>query len=147
MSAPTSEALPRSDCLRLLASRSWGRVAFTQRALPAIQPLAYTLVGDYLVLHAGTDGLERTLDGQIIAFQADDLDPVTGTGWTVVVTGPAHLWTWPSDLARPARAAAARRRSTQVTLSPGAISGRRTASPGREAGPARSVRSPHRRLG
>lgn len=124
----TPTALGRRDCLRLLAGRAWGRVAFSDRALPCIQPLAYTLVGDSLVLSTGPDGLGRTLDGQIVAFEVDDLDPL-GSGWTVVVTGPARLRTRPADLARAegraARASEASRHTTEVTVVPGEISGRR----------------------
>lgn len=126
----TTDTLGRGDCLRLLASQSWGRVAFTDRALPTIRPLAYTLVGDCLVLHTGSDGLECVLDGQIVAFEVDEVDPVAGTGWTIVAVGPAHLRTRPADLARagvPAqRRGHARGHLTQVTLTPGTICGRRT---------------------
>ncbi len=126
----TMDALGRSDCLRLLASRHWGRVAFSDRALPTIRPLAYTLVGDCLVLHTGSDGLERTLDGQIVAFEVDEVDPIAGTGWTIVAVGPAHVRTRPLDLARPGSRAPrhgdAGGHLTQVTVTPGAISGCRT---------------------
>jgi len=125
----TSAALGRSDCLRLLAGRTWGRVVFTHRALPAIRPITYTLVGDCLVLHAVSEGLERTLDGQIVAFEVDDGDPVAGTGWTVVVTGPARLGTRPADLARTGGRAPGdgeAMRTTDVTVTPGEIYGRRT---------------------
>lgn len=124
----TTTELGRPDCLRLLAGRSWGRVAFIRRSLPDVQPLAYTLVGDCLVLHTGSEGLERTLDGQVVAFEVDDLDPLAGSGWSVVVTGLARWRLRPDDLARRDRCAPLRSvdGTAAVTVTPGEISGRRT---------------------
>ena len=39
------EILDREDCLGLLASVPLGRVVFTDRALPAIQPVNFVLDG------------------------------------------------------------------------------------------------------
>lgn len=41
----------------------------------------------------------RTVD-QVVAFQADDLDPARRLGWSVVVTGTAQLISDPERVAR-----------------------------------------------
>ena len=86
----TVDHLDRRHCLDRLAHSEVGRVAFTERALPSIQPVGYTLVGDLVVLRPGHDALAETLNGQIVAFEVSEIDPVTAYGWSVVVTGAAR---------------------------------------------------------
>jgi nitroimidazol reductase NimA-like FMN-containing flavoprotein (pyridoxamine 5'-phosphate oxidase superfamily) len=69
------QALSRVECLQLLARGSLGRVAFTERALPAIRPVNYALVGNHVLLRIDGDGLGRRLDGQVVAFEVDEIDP------------------------------------------------------------------------
>lgn len=80
-----------AECLQLLSSASVGRVAFTERALPAIRMLDYSIVGSSLVLTTESPGLARRLDGQVVAFAVDRVDAELGTGWSVVVTGTTQL--------------------------------------------------------
>lgn len=83
--------MDRRDCLRLLAQSNVGRVAFSERALPTIRPLGYTLVGALVVLRATPKALARQLDGQVVAFEVDEIDHVHASGWSVLVTGTARL--------------------------------------------------------
>ena len=127
------ETLTGQDCLRLLAEHSVGRVAFTERALPAIRPVNYALVGSHIVLKTQADGLASRLDGQIVAFEVDEIDPVTQTGWSVVVTGSARVLRDPGELARldavTLVAWAGPTHATAVWITPGDIQGRRVAAP------------------
>jgi hypothetical protein len=126
------EALSRDECLHLLARSSLGRVAFTERALPAIRPLNYSLVGIHLVLRADPDGLGRRLDGQIVAFEVDQIDSADGTGWSVVVTGAARLLHRPGELMRNDAMSPVTLgglgHDAQVCIVPGEITGRRIRS-------------------
>ncbi|MBK5305490.1 MAG: pyridoxamine 5'-phosphate oxidase family protein [Frankiaceae bacterium] len=123
------EALSRAECLELLSRGSLGRVAFTERALPAIRPLNYALVGNHLVLRTEADGLGRRLDGQIVAFEVDEIDAEQQTGWSVVVTGSARLLRNPGDLVRaepvPLVPLAGNGHDACVYVIPGDITGRR----------------------
>ena len=92
------ETLSMNDCLGLIAGRSLGRVAYTERALPAIWPVRYALVGSHLVLCTHHDGLAERLDGQIVAFEIDDADAEGEYAWIVVVTGTASNLPEPSEL-------------------------------------------------
>jgi nitroimidazol reductase NimA-like FMN-containing flavoprotein (pyridoxamine 5'-phosphate oxidase superfamily) len=123
------ETLNTQQCRELLASRSVGRVAFTERALPAIRPVNYVMHGTHILLRTSADGLAARLDGQVVAFEIDDADTDSRTGWSVVVTGTARVLRDPSELlrldARPVDSWAGPDRATTVLITPGQISGRR----------------------
>lgn len=44
--------------------------------------------------------LGRAALSEVVAYEADDLDPVTRTGWSVVVTGTASRVLDPAELTR-----------------------------------------------
>jgi nitroimidazol reductase NimA-like FMN-containing flavoprotein (pyridoxamine 5'-phosphate oxidase superfamily) len=123
------QALSRPECLELLARHNLGRVAFTERALPAIRPVNYALVGSHVMLRTDVEGLGRRLDGQIVAFEVDDVDNVMETGWSVVVTGTARLVRDTGELVRheavPLVTMAGPGHEATVCIAPGDITGRR----------------------
>src|SRR5208282_4649793 len=87
MSAP-EELIPADQCWELLASASVGRLALSVRALPVILPVQYCLDGRMLAVCLGHHEIpERSLNGTIIAFATDAIDPVTRSGWSVQVQG------------------------------------------------------------
>lgn len=93
--------LSRARCLELLGGGSVGRVVFTQRALPTALPVNYALLGDDVVFRTATGSkLSMALARSVVAFQADDIDPVSRTGWSVLVQGWATLLTRPDAVAR-----------------------------------------------
>lgn len=73
----------------LLRAQRVGRLAFSDRALPTIRPLNYTVVGSHLVLRVGVD-LARRLEGQVVAFEVDDIVDGQASGTSVVVTATAR---------------------------------------------------------
>ncbi|MER6141418.1 pyridoxamine 5'-phosphate oxidase family protein [Streptomyces sparsogenes] len=97
--------LDRRECLRLLAKVPVGRVVYTRQALPAVLPVNFSLDTDSSVLlrtSAGS-GLVRAVDGVVVAFEADDFDAATRSGWSVVVTGRATVVTHPAERERLSR--------------------------------------------
>ncbi|MFD5406501.1 pyridoxamine 5'-phosphate oxidase family protein [Streptomyces griseorubiginosus] len=94
------------EALRLLGSVSFGRIVFTQQALPTIRPVNHVLADGDIVIrtHAGAALTSRTRQardlGVVVAYEADDIDPDSHLGWSVVVTGYARLITDPEELAR-----------------------------------------------
>jgi hypothetical protein len=88
--------MDRADALRLLASVPLGRVVFTRHALPAVRPVNHLLEGDDILLRVHDGGALAALaapaesPGVVVAYEADDIDPVTHLGWSVVVTGYAR---------------------------------------------------------
>ncbi|MBK1788777.1 pyridoxamine 5'-phosphate oxidase family protein [Prauserella cavernicola] len=85
------EKLTSIAALRLLGTVSFGRVAFTLHALPAIRPAGHTLDGGDVIIrgHSGSD-LDSAA-GQIVAYEADVISPEDHLGWSVSVTGKAEL--------------------------------------------------------
>ncbi|PWI13272.1 pyridoxamine 5'-phosphate oxidase [Streptomyces sp. Act143] len=91
--------LDRQECLRLLAGVPVGRIVHTRQALPAVLPVNFCLDGDGAVLlrTAAASELARAIDGTIVAFEADQVDAVAHSGWSVVVTGAASVVTDPAE--------------------------------------------------
>jgi hypothetical protein len=93
--------LDRGESLRLLASVPVGRLIFTLNALPAVRPMNFVLVGGLILLRTAADStVGRRVHGAIVAFEADELDPETCSGWSVTVTGRAALVADPGMIAR-----------------------------------------------
>ncbi|MEV6290748.1 pyridoxamine 5'-phosphate oxidase family protein [Streptomyces sp. NPDC051896] len=101
-----SVELDSDEALRLLGSVSFGRVVFTRQALPTVRPVNHLLDGGDIVIrtHEGAALTSHTRQagapGVVVAYEADTIDPHTHLGWSVVVTGYAHLVTDPHELAR-----------------------------------------------
>ncbi|MBG0830125.1 pyridoxamine 5'-phosphate oxidase family protein [Planomonospora sp. ID67723] len=83
--------LSRAECMELLASAPIGRIVFTDRALPAVQPVNYVLDGERLVIRtrAGSK-LATAVRDAVVALEADAFDPAGRTGWSVTVVGHAR---------------------------------------------------------
>jgi len=91
--------LDRGACLSLLTDSDLGRVVFTEAALPAAEPVNYVLDGqEVLFLTASARTLTATLRA-VVAFQANEIDPLTHTGWSVLGIGQAYEVADPERLA------------------------------------------------
>jgi nitroimidazol reductase NimA-like FMN-containing flavoprotein (pyridoxamine 5'-phosphate oxidase superfamily) len=86
------EVLSEGESLELLAATSVGRVVYSDRALPFVVPVNFVLDGmDIVIRTSVTSGLVANAPGHIVAFEADWIDPLGKSGWSVVVTGRAQL--------------------------------------------------------
>ena len=96
--------LDRADCLHRLARQGVGRVSTTVAALPTIFPVHYALLDDDIVFRtvAGTT-LAAAVQDAVVAFEIDDIDPWSTTGWSIVVVGHAREITRPDQIARAER--------------------------------------------
>lgn len=84
------ELLERGDCLRLLATQSYGRFAYSpDDGPPEVVPVNFVLDGDVITFRTGAGALVRATLAEKVSFQADAVDPVHHTGWSVLVHGPA----------------------------------------------------------
>ncbi|OIJ68689.1 pyridoxamine 5'-phosphate oxidase family protein [Streptomyces mangrovisoli] len=101
-----SVALTSDEALHLLAGVSFGRVVFTQHALPTVRPVNHVLDGGDIIIRTHEGAALSSRAGQagepgvVVAYEADDIDPLSHVGWSVVVTGYAHLVTDPAELTR-----------------------------------------------
>lgn len=90
------DVLNRDACQELLlaASGGVGRVAVADGSHPVILPVNFAMDEDRVVFRtaAGTK-LDAVLHGAHAAFEIDDIDPATESGWSVVVRGRSELVT------------------------------------------------------
>jgi hypothetical protein len=99
------EILDREECLRLLATATLGRVGITIGALPVIIPMGFQLTGDQVVLRVGVGTkVDAALHNAVVAFEADEVEPLGGGGWSVSLTGFAREVTDPAELGQMRRA-------------------------------------------
>ncbi|WP_329417626.1 pyridoxamine 5'-phosphate oxidase family protein [Streptomyces sp. NBC_00704] len=98
--------LDAAEALSLLGSVSLGRIVFTRHALPTVRPANHVLDDGDIVIRthesAALSSYTRHDDAQgvVVAYEADDIDPDTLLGWSVIVTGYARLITDPRQVAR-----------------------------------------------
>lgn len=91
--------LNRRQCLDRLQQVRVGRLVFTEDALPAIQPVNFRVWRDDVVIRvAGGPKLQAATANQVVAFEADRLDPDLRNGWSVTVIGQAESLTQIDDL-------------------------------------------------
>jgi nitroimidazol reductase NimA-like FMN-containing flavoprotein (pyridoxamine 5'-phosphate oxidase superfamily) len=92
------ESLSQEECLSLLGRVLIGRAVYTVGALPAIVPVTFAVQdGNVVIRTAGDSRLAKTADGNVIVFEADEVDGATRIGWSVVVTGIAEVVTDPTE--------------------------------------------------
>ena len=127
------QVLSREQCLRLLSSTPIGRIVFTDRALPAVQPDTFCLDGQSIVIRtsAGSKLASATRD-TVVAFEIDGFDSQSSTGWSVTVVGRARAVHDLTEIARLAELPLApwttNGRDHFVVIGTEEISGRRSAS-------------------
>ena len=91
--------LDEAECRRLLATASVGRVAFTEGAMPAIQPASFAVSGNDVLIPTGMGSkMAAGSRGAVLAFEVDDYDLTERTGWNVTVVGPSRLISDPSHV-------------------------------------------------
>jgi uncharacterized protein len=129
------ELLDEVQCAGLLASKSIGRVGVTLGGLPVILPVNYVYRdgGIYFRTADGTK-LHAASRGSIVAFEVDEAEQASGTGWSVLIVGrasvvtdllpPEEAWT-PDPLSRWA----GNRSPHVVRIEPEIVTGRRIALP------------------
>jgi hypothetical protein len=98
------QVLSREECLRLMAGTPIGRIVFTDRALPAVQPVTFLLHGEQIIIRTGVGSkLAAATRHAVVAFEVDEFDPEERTGWSVTAVGHARAVTDPGEIARLSR--------------------------------------------
>ncbi len=98
------EVLDRSECLRLLALATVGRLGLEGASGPLVVPVNYVLAGGEVVVGtAGGGEMHAGLDGDVVAFEVDDVDAAYEWGWSVLVRGRARHLDDPAEVARAER--------------------------------------------
>lgn len=90
-------ALDRGESLRLPASVPFGRISAVDRALPITRPVNHLVENGCVILRTYRSSTLTVLTanarsrGAVLAYEADEIDPATRTGWSVIVTGRMGL--------------------------------------------------------
>lgn len=125
------DELTGERCEQLLAQRHHGRVGFTAWGETFIFPVSYVFWTGQVVFRTSVDGvLARLRNRTQVAFEIDEVDPVAGSAWDVLVRGPSaevtnrwqtgEIWSnpelvpWMPDL-----------RPLIIAIEPASITGRR----------------------
>jgi len=82
------QTLSEAECLRLLTDKPMGRVAFWDSEGPHVLPVNHAVFqGDVVFRVAAHTQLARGLRDGTVAFEVDDIEDVTQSGWSVLVVG------------------------------------------------------------
>jgi transcriptional regulator with XRE-family HTH domain len=129
-SSPALEALGVDECRRLIAPGGVGRIVFVEPRGPVALPVNFkTMDGDIVFRTAPTPTLSAALGNGDISFEVDHLDDALAEGWSVLISGAAHVIEDPADLER-AKALhvepwAGGERDLLVRINPDEVTGRR----------------------
>ena len=91
------EIIPRKECLLLLAGQAVGRLGFVVDGQPMVLPVNYAIRGDVVVVRTGEGTKLEAAHGAKVAFEVDDVDRDTKSGWSVLVQGVAEAIPAASD--------------------------------------------------
>ena len=130
------EILPLDECLRLLASVPVGRVGFFADGELVILPVNHAVDGQDLVFRTARGTKLSAAEGQsLVAFEADEYDQETRSGWSVLVNGRAEVVYDDADIRRLSHLslhawvlhswATAAQRPVWIRIRPVSVSGRR----------------------
>lgn len=128
------EVLEAGECLRLLSTVRVGRIVFTDRALPAIEPVTFTLHdGSVIIRTRGGTKLAAAARNAVVALEADEIDLERQAGWSVTVVGRSNEVTDPAELehlrALHLRSWAPGDHDHYIRVNPEVINGRRLQPP------------------
>ncbi|HEX4816627.1 pyridoxamine 5'-phosphate oxidase family protein [Nonomuraea sp. NPDC049480] len=128
------QVLSREECLTLLSTTPIGRIVFTDRALPAVQPVNFHLDGHSIVIRTSIGSkLAAATRRAVVAFEADEFDPELRTGWSVTAVGHARAVTDPAEINRlaalPLITWAPGSRDHYIVVEAEQVSGRRIVGP------------------
>jgi nitroimidazol reductase NimA-like FMN-containing flavoprotein (pyridoxamine 5'-phosphate oxidase superfamily) len=81
------ETIGEEECLELLASQTWGRLAVVHDGQPMVLPATFFLDGRTVACRTVLDAVRDAATLGRVAFEADSVHPDMREGWTVSVFG------------------------------------------------------------
>jgi nitroimidazol reductase NimA-like FMN-containing flavoprotein (pyridoxamine 5'-phosphate oxidase superfamily) len=93
--------LDRAQCLELLSGIRIARVVLSINCIPVALPVNVSILDEDVVFCTDSGSkLTAAVEGQVVSVEADDIDLMYRTGWSVLVTGIAQLVTDPAEIER-----------------------------------------------
>jgi uncharacterized protein len=126
----TFTELSVDESMTLLAQTAVGRLVYVADGEPGVMPVNYVFDSGTVVFRTAYGAvLDIISEGARVAFEVDDFDPATRTGWSVLVRGKAEEIWLAKDLAAAHKLElsswAPGERTHFVRISPSTITGRR----------------------
>jgi nitroimidazol reductase NimA-like FMN-containing flavoprotein (pyridoxamine 5'-phosphate oxidase superfamily) len=88
------EVLTSAEAIVLLETQEVGRLVYTRRAVPKVVPVNFAIRDDAVLIWTGSgSSLAQAVRGAPVAFEVDEVDRSTHSGWSVIVAGTAQLVT------------------------------------------------------
>lgn len=93
------EDLDEAESLALLRTTQVGRIVFTERALPAVQPVNVVLHAGSIIFRTSYGSKLRAIgQNNVVAYHIDHVDTDRGIAWSVTATGHAEEVIDPAEL-------------------------------------------------
>lgn len=126
--------LTERECRELLGSVALGRIVYTDRALPAVQPVNFVMAdGEVVILTSAGSKLAAAARNAVVAFEIDQFNRDISSGWSVVIVGHARVVAEDGEISRlrtlPLRPWNTAEPAHYIAITPELISGRRLPTP------------------
>ncbi|WP_371494699.1 pyridoxamine 5'-phosphate oxidase family protein [Kitasatospora sp. NBC_00374] len=126
---PVVEELQPRECWAKMEPGGVGRVARSTPEGPQVLPVNYRTLDGTVLYRTTAQSTAAVAVGERVAFEVDRLDEALGTGWSVLVTGPADQVTEADAMERFGKHANPQpwvggQRDTWVRIRPDKITGR-----------------------
>jgi len=95
---PQLDVLTREECEAHLAGGGVGRLVFLNAGVPLALPVNFRYLDGDIVFRTRSGGALAAAVGTIVSFEVDQIDEAMSEGWSVLVSGHAHLVDDPDEL-------------------------------------------------
>ena len=95
---PQLDELTHEECEAHLAGGGVGRLVFLTAGVPVALPVNFRYFDGDIVFRTRADGALAAAAGTIVSFEVDRIDEAMSEGWSVLVSGHAHLVDDPDEL-------------------------------------------------
>lgn len=82
--------LSRRECFELLARQRVGRIVYSDATGPLAIPVNFATAGESIVFRVEPGHSLLPITHPVMAFEVDQVDEEDGSGWSVLVRGPAR---------------------------------------------------------
>lgn len=95
---PRLDELTHEECEAHLAGGGVGRLVFLRAGVPVALPVNFRCLDGDIVFRTRAGGALAAALGTIVSFEVDQIDEAMSEGWSVLVSGHAHLVDDPDEL-------------------------------------------------
>lgn len=86
-----------SECREMLGQKEVGRIAFWSDQGPTVLPVNYVVDSDGIRFRTSPySSVAQQVGGSVVAFEVDETDDFTESGWSVLIRGVAEVLLGPA---------------------------------------------------